>query len=141
MLFPRAGAGVDGRSDEYPEHRDDEREDEPDQNRRIRPVLEERPKPEHEREEERKPPPLGRRGKAKAEAGEEEQHVGDDPSHERFIPGREEVKSLACKAGQPGLEPGIAGFGDRCVIQFCYCPCNGDGIGGLAPETLHTVHA
>ena len=28
----------------------------------------------------------------------------------------------ACERGQPGLEPGIAGFGDRCLIQFGHCP-------------------
>lgn len=26
------------------------------------------------------------------------------------------------KAGQPGLEPGIAGFGDRCLSQLGHCP-------------------
>src|SRR5436190_14851890 len=26
------------------------------------------------------------------------------------------------KAGQPGLEPGVAGFGDRCLIQFGHWP-------------------
>jgi hypothetical protein len=25
-------------------------------------------------------------------------------------------------AGQPGLEPGIAGFGDRCLSQLGHCP-------------------
>ena len=29
---------------------------------------------------------------------------------------------LIQRAGQPGLEPGIAGFGDRCLSQFGHCP-------------------
>ena len=99
----------------------DESEDQPDQNGCIGPVLQERPQAEREREQKRQPAPLGRRGKAEAEAGEEEEQVGDQP-HDRLIPGRAEVESRLSKAGQPGLEPGITGFGDRGVIQFCYCP-------------------
>lgn len=26
------------------------------------------------------------------------------------------------ETGQPGLEPGIAGFGDRCLSQLGHCP-------------------
>src|ERR671922_2086479 len=26
------------------------------------------------------------------------------------------------RTGQPGLEPGIAGFGDRSLVQFGHCP-------------------
>ena len=43
---------------------------------------------ENKREQQRKPPPLALRGVAEAEAGEEEQQVGDDPAHGGFIPRR-----------------------------------------------------
>ena len=37
--------------------------------------------------------------------------------------GRPRWRDDACvRAGQPGLEPGTSGFGDRCTIQLCYCP-------------------
>ena len=41
--------------------------------------------------------------------------AGDDPRGRRR-PALERV------AGHPGLEPGIAGFGDRCLSQFGQCP-------------------
>src|SRR5262249_40171490 len=32
----------------------------------------------------------------------------------------------AFSTGHPGLEPGIAGFGDRCLSQFGQCPSAGN---------------
>jgi hypothetical protein len=122
MVALLARASVDGGAQDEADHRDDDRDDEPQKDGRVRPVLHERREAEREREEQRKPLPLRRRGKAETHAGEKEERVGDDASHGRFIPVRGELESRVSKAGQPGLEPGITGFGDRGVIQFCYCP-------------------
>src|SRR6202042_3013769 len=32
------------------------------------------------------------------------------------------VDLATTETGQPGLEPGIAGFGDRCLSQLGHCP-------------------
>jgi hypothetical protein len=37
-----------------------------------------------------------------------------------------ESSSETWRAGQPGLEPGIAGFGDRCLSQLGHCPEGGN---------------
>jgi hypothetical protein len=35
---------------------------------------------------------------------------------------RNPAPQVVCTTGQPGLEPGIPGFGDRCLSQFGHCP-------------------
>ena len=52
------------------------------------PYFEQREQAEHERKGERKPAPLADRGIAEADAGDEEQEVGDDAAHGRLIPRR-----------------------------------------------------
>src|SRR5262245_3401710 len=39
----------------------------------------------------------------------------------------------AGSTGQPGLEPGIAGFGDRCLSQLGHCPRTGHA---RSPDSL-----
>src|SRR6188508_2328022 len=117
ILAGLAAASVDGRADQHPERRDDERDDQPDDHRSVRPVLEQREQAKHERKRERQPAPLADRGITKAEPGDEEQDVSGNSSHAGFIPHRAKVESR-CKAGQPGLEPGTCGFGDRRYHQL-----------------------
>jgi hypothetical protein len=86
MLAALTAASVDQRTDDHSRDRDQQRDDEPQQYRRIRPVLDDRPEAEHEREQERKPAPFAGRGIAEADAGQEEEDISNDSPHGRFIP-------------------------------------------------------
>src|SRR5215213_2270042 len=91
-------AGVDHHADEDAERGNDEGHDQPDDNRGVEPVSEDRAEEEGDREQNRKPLPAGGRGVAEADAGEEEEDVGGD-SHMWIVPRRPVLKSRVPKRG------------------------------------------
>src|SRR3954465_13969107 len=46
------------------------------------------------------------------------------------------MSALRAKAGHPGLEPGIAGFGDRCLSQLGQCPLARDSRRADTPRPV-----
>src|SRR3954451_10902706 len=94
---------------------DDQGDQEPEDDHALEAVPEHGTERQHDREEERNVFGTTGSGVPEPEAGQEEQHVPEN--HALLVP-----RGIHAETGQPGLEPGTSGFGDRCTSHCATAP-------------------